>query len=154
MQAALGLSQIDKLPFFIERRKENFAYLHKLLEPLEEYLLLPVAGEDSDPSWFGFPIAVKPGAPFSRNQLTHHLEANKIGTRLVFAGNLLRQPAYEGYEHRVIGDLLNTDFVMNNVFWIGVFPGLTKEMLDYIAKVTFEFVEQAKSGLKTIASVA
>ncbi len=154
MQAALGLSQIDKLPFFIERRKENFAYLYNLLKPLEQYLLLPVAGENSDPSWFGFPIAVKPDAPFSRNQLTHHLEANKIGTRLVFAGNLLRQPAYEGYEHRVVGDLKNTDFVMNNVFWIGVYPGLTLEMLDFIAKVIFEFADLAKTGLKTVASVA
>src|SRR6202012_1514177 len=112
-QAALGLSQIAKLPNFIERRKENFAYLKKLLHPMEEFLLLPVAGEDSDPSWFGFPIAVKATAPFSRDQLTRHLEGNKIGTRLVFAGNLLRQPAYERCTHRVVGDLQNTDFVMD-----------------------------------------
>jgi CDP-6-deoxy-D-xylo-4-hexulose-3-dehydrase len=151
MQAALGLSQIAKLPHFIERRKENFSYLKELLQPLEAYLTLPVAGENSDPSWFGFPIAVKPDAPFSRNQLTRHLESNKIGTRLIFAGNLLRQPAYEGYEHRVVGDLKNTDFVMNQVFWIGVYPGLTTEMLDYIARITTEFVELAKAGLKTVA---
>jgi CDP-6-deoxy-D-xylo-4-hexulose-3-dehydrase len=116
--------------------------------------MLPVAGENSDPSWFGFPIAVKPNAPFSRNQLTHHLESNKIGTRLIFAGNLLRQPAYEGYEYRVIGDLKNTDFVMNQVFWIGVYPGLTTEMLDFIARTMTEFVEQAKVGLKTVETVA
>jgi CDP-4-dehydro-6-deoxyglucose reductase, E1 len=151
MQAALGLSQIAKLPHFIERRKENFSYLKELLQPLEAYLTLPVAGENSDPSWFGFPIAVKPDAPFSRNQLTRHLESNKIGTRLIFAGNLLRQPAYEGYEHRVVGDLKNTDFVMNQVFWIGVYPGLTTEMLDYIARIATEFVELAKAGLKTVA---
>jgi CDP-4-dehydro-6-deoxyglucose reductase, E1 len=150
MQAALGLSQISKLPFFIERRKENFAYLKKLFQPMEEFLMLPVAGENSDPSWFGFPIAVKADAPFSRDQLTRHLEANKIGTRLVFAGNLLRQPAYQGCTHRVVGDLKNTDFVMDRVFWIGVYPGLTAEMLDFIAKVTSEFVGMAVAGLKTV----
>jgi CDP-6-deoxy-D-xylo-4-hexulose-3-dehydrase len=150
MQAALGLSQIAKLPHFIERRKENFAYLKQLLQPLESHLMLPVAGENSDPSWFGFPIGVKTDAPFSRDQLTRHLESNKIGTRLVFAGNLLRQPAYEGYEHRIVGDLKNTDFVMNHVFWIGVYPGLTKEMLDFIAKVMTEFVVLAEAGLKTL----
>ena len=153
MQAALGLSQIAKLPFFIERRKENFAYLKKLFQPMEEFLLLPVAGENSDPSWFGFPIAVKADAPFSRDQLTHHLEANKIGTRLVFAGNLLRQPAYQGCAHRVVGDLKNTDFVMDRVFWIGVYPGLTTEMLDFIAKVASEFVGMAVAGLKSVPAV-
>ena len=143
MQAALGVSQIEKLPEFIARRKENFAYLKKALKPLEEFLILPVATEHSDPSWFGFPIGVKPDAPFTRDQLTRALEAQKIGTRLLFAGNLLRQPAYEGYEYRVVGELTNTDFVMNQVFWIGVYPGLTKPMLDFIAKTASEFVNQA-----------
>ncbi len=143
MQAALGVSQIEKLPHFIERRKENFAYLKKALKPLEEFLILPVATEHSDPSWFGFPIGVKPDAPFTRDQLTRALEAQKIGTRLLFAGNLLRQPAYEGYEYRVVGELTNTDFVMNQVFWIGVYPGLTEPMLDFIAKTASEFVNQA-----------
>lgn len=147
MQAALGLSQIGKLEQFIERRKENFAYLHKALQPLSEFLMLPEATPNADPSWFGFPIGVKPGAPFTRDQLTAALEAKKIGTRLLFAGNLLRQPAYEGWEHRVVGELANTDFVMNQVFWIGVFPGLTKEMLDFIAKIAGDFVATAKSGL-------
>ncbi len=146
MQAALGLSQIAKLPQFIERRKENFAYLKQLLQPLQEYLILPTPGENSDPSWFGFPIAVRENAPFSRHQLTAHLEANKIGTRLLFAGNLLRQPAYEGLEYRVIGELKNTDFVMNNVFWVGVYPGLTTQMLDFIAKSIIEFVEQRSAA--------
>src|SRR5260370_18858280 len=114
--------------------------------------MLPVAGETPDPSWFCFPIADKTDAPFSRDQLTRQLESNKIGTRLVFAGNLLRQPAYEGYEHRVVGDLKNTDFVMNQVFWIGVYPGLTTEMLDFIAKVITDFVVLPESGLKTLAS--
>ncbi len=150
MQAALGVSQIAKLPHFIERRKENFAYLKNSLKPLEQYLDLPVATEHSDPSWFGFPIGVKTDAPFTRDQLTRALEAEKIGTRLLFAGNLAKQPAYEGWEFRTVGDLKNTDFVMNQVFWIGVFPGLTTEMLDFIVKTATEFVETAKSGLKTI----
>jgi CDP-6-deoxy-D-xylo-4-hexulose-3-dehydrase len=150
MQAALGVSQIEKLPAFIARRKENFAYLKAALKPLEEYLVLPVAGEHSDPSWFGFPIAVKPKAPFTRDQLTRELDNKKIGTRLVFAGNLLRQPAYEGWEYRVVGELTNTDYVMNQVFWIGVYPGLTTEMLDYIVKTMVEFVAAAKSGLLVV----
>ena len=150
MQAALGVSQIDKLPHFIERRKENFAYLKQVLKPLEQYIVLPEATPDSDPSWFGFPIGVKEDAPFKRDQLTKALEGNKIGTRLLFAGNLLMQPAYEGWEYRVVGEMTNTDYVMNNVFWIGVYPGLTKEMLDFIAKTAIEFVEQAKAGLLVV----
>jgi CDP-6-deoxy-D-xylo-4-hexulose-3-dehydrase len=150
MQAALGVSQMDKLPEFIAKRKANFAYLKKALKPLEEFLVLPEAALNSDPSWFGFPIGVKPGAPFTRDQLTHALEAKKIGTRLLFAGNLTRQPAYESWEYRVAGDLTNTDYVMNNVFWIGVFPGLTEEMLDFIAKTATEFVVKVKSGLAMV----
>ena len=150
MQAALGVSQMDKLPYFIERRKENFAYLKQALKPLEDVIVLPEATPDSDPSWFGFPIGVKDDAPFKRDQLTKALETNKIGTRLLFAGNLLRQPAYEGWEYRVVGEMTNTDYVMNNVFWIGVFPGLTKEMLDYIAKTAIEFVANAKAGLLVV----
>jgi CDP-6-deoxy-D-xylo-4-hexulose-3-dehydrase len=150
MQAALGLSQIEKLPDFIARRKENFRYLHAALKPLEEFLMLPQATEHSDPSWFGFPIGVKTDAPFTRDQITHALETQKIGTRLLFAGNLLRQPAYEGWEHRVVGELPNTDFVMNQVFWIGVFPGLTKEMLHFIVQTATDFVGTVKSGLVVV----
>jgi len=150
MQAALGVSQIDKLPHFIERRKENFAYLKQVLKPLEDVIVLPEATPDSDPSWFGFPIGVKDDAPFKRDQLTKALETNKIGTRLLFAGNLLRQPAYEGWEYRVVGEMTNTDYVMNNVFWIGVFPGLTKEMLDHIAQTAIDFVANAKAGLVVV----
>jgi CDP-6-deoxy-D-xylo-4-hexulose-3-dehydrase len=150
MQAALGVSQIAKLPHFIARRKENFAYLKAALQPLEEFLLLPVAAEHADPSWFGFPIGVKPGAPFTRDQLTGALEANKIGTRLLFAGNLLRQPAYEGWEYRVVGDMTGSDYVMNNVFWIGVYPGLTTEMLDFVAETISAFIANAKSGLTVL----
>ena len=150
MQAALGVSQIAKLPHFIERRKENFAYLKAALEPLSDVLTLPQAGEHADPSWFGFPIGVKVDAGFSRDQMTKALEAQKIGTRLLFAGNLLRQPAYEGYEYRVIGELTNTDFVMNQVFWIGVYPGLTTEMLDFIVETLKGFVGAARSGLVVV----
>jgi len=147
MQAALGVAQIAKLPHFIKRRKENFAYLKAALESLEDVLVLPVAGENADPSWFGFPIAVKEDAPFTRDQLTRHLDGKKIGTRLMFAGNLLRQPAYADIECRVIGDMKNTDYVMNQVFWLGVFPGLTSPMLDYISGTLKEFVAQAKVGM-------
>jgi CDP-6-deoxy-D-xylo-4-hexulose-3-dehydrase len=150
MQAALGVSQIAKLPHFIERRKENFVYLKNALKPLEDYLQLPVAGEHADPSWFGFPIGVKEGAPFTRDQLTRELDAKKIGTRLLFAGNLLRQPAYEGLEYRVIGDMSGSDYVMNHVFWIGVYPGLTTEMLDYVVATISQFAETAKAGLKIV----
>ena len=150
MQAALGCSQIDKLPYFIERRKQNFAYLKAALAPLGEFLQLPVAGEHADPSWFGFPIGIKPGAPFTRDHLTAALEAQKIGTRLLFAGNLTRQPAYIGLDFRTIGDLPNTDYVMNSVFWIGVFPGLTPPMLDHIVQTMTTFVATAKAGLAVV----
>jgi CDP-4-dehydro-6-deoxyglucose reductase, E1 len=139
LQAALGASQIEKLPRFIERRKENFRYLHSVLKPMEDYLLLPEATPGSDPSWFGFPIAVRENAPFAREGLIRALDEKRIGTRLLFGGNLLRQPAYEDCEHRVIGELPNTDFVMNRVFWIGVYPGLTRPMLDFVAKSVIDF---------------
>ncbi len=150
MQASLGVSQIEKLPHFVERRKENFKYLRAKLEPFADVLMLPEATPGSDPSWFGFPLSVREDAPFKRDQLTKTLEANKIGTRLIFAGNLLRQPAYEGWEYRVVGEMTNTDFVMKQSFWIGTFPGLTTDMLDFIAKVITDFVTSAKAGLNVI----
>jgi len=112
------------------------------LEPLDEYLILPDVEPDADPSWFGFPIAVRENAPFGRNDLTRALNDRKIGTRLLFGGNLLRQPAYAGCEVRVIGDLPNSDFVMNNVFWIGVFPGLTEPMLEFVTATIHAFVSR------------
>jgi CDP-6-deoxy-D-xylo-4-hexulose-3-dehydrase len=145
MQAALGLSQIEKLPRFIERRKENFRHLSEALKPLDEYLMLPQATPGADPSWFGFLIGVREAAPFTRDELIRALEANKIGTRLLFGGNLLRQPAYQDSEHRVVGTLPNTDFVMNSVFWIGVFPGLTGEMLDFVVRTILDFAENSRS---------
>jgi CDP-6-deoxy-D-xylo-4-hexulose-3-dehydrase len=147
MQAALGASQIAKLSRFIERRKENFRYLFSALKPLENYLLLPEATPGSDPSWFGFPIGVREDAPFCREDLIRALDVKRIGTRLLFGGNLLRQPAYEGCEYRVIGHLPNTDFVMNNVLWIGVYPGLTRPMLDFAARTITDFVSNSISHL-------
>jgi CDP-4-dehydro-6-deoxyglucose reductase, E1 len=139
MQAALGLSQLDHLEHFIQSRRDNFRYLREALEPLEDVLMLPVATEGADPSWFGFPLGVRPDAPFKRDQLVRALEAEKIGTRLMFAGNLLRQPAYQEIEFRQIGDLPNTDYVMRNVLWLGVFPGLTRPMLDHVAGTISRF---------------
>ncbi len=148
MQAALGVSQIDKLPRFIAQRKDNFSYLSSALQPLEDSLLLPAPTPGSDPAWFGFPIGVRQDAAFTRDELIRALDEKKIGTRLLFAGNLLRQPAYEGCTCRVVGDLPNTDFVMNNVFWIGVYPGLTRPMLDFVAAVITGFVSQANSNAR------
>ena len=145
MQAALGVSQIEKLPFFIERRKENFRRLYEAIKHLEEFFLLPEATAGSDPAWFGFPIGIREGAPFTRDDLIRTLDAQKIGTRLLFGGNLLRQPAYEGCEYRAVGQLPNTDFVMNNVFWIGVYPGLTAPMLDFVADTISNFATRAKA---------
>jgi CDP-6-deoxy-D-xylo-4-hexulose-3-dehydrase len=132
MQAAVGVAQLQKLDGFAAARRRNFAALHKGLRELEEFFILPEATPGSDPSWFGFPIAVRPGAPFTRNEVAAFLETRKIATRLVFAGNLTRQPAYRGREFRIAGSLVNTDFVMNQVFWIGLYPGISPEILDYM----------------------
>ena len=141
MQAAVGVSQLKKLAPFVEARRKNFKYLHENLQDLQDVLLLPEATPGSDPSWFGFPIAVRENAPFSREKLTWHLDQSKIGTRLLFGGNLTRQPAYEHVKYRKIGELPNTDFVMKQVFWIGVYPGLTPPMLDYVIEAIREFVK-------------
>jgi CDP-6-deoxy-D-xylo-4-hexulose-3-dehydrase len=146
MQAALGASQLTKLPEFIARRKANFHFLRTALAELEEDLILPEATPGSDPSWFGFPIGVRENAPFRREDLIRALETSKIGTRLLFGGNLLRQPAYQDCKYRVVGHLLNTDFVMNNVFWVGVYPGLRQPMLDFVAATIKGFIAQCKSG--------
>jgi CDP-6-deoxy-D-xylo-4-hexulose-3-dehydrase len=132
MQAAVGVAQLKKLPRFIEARRHNFQLLFDGLRDLEEYFVLPQATAQSEPSWFGFPIAIRSNAPFSRKQVVEFLESRKISTRLLFGGNLVRQPAYHQVPSRVVGKLENADFVMSNVFWIGVYPGLTPAMLDYI----------------------
>lgn len=140
MQAAVGVSQLDKLDGFIAARRANFARLREGLASLEEHLVLPEATPGSDPSWFGFALSVRPGAPVTRNELVQALEERKIATRLLFGGNLLRQPAYRDIEHRVVGDLDNADFVMENTFWIGVYPGLSEEQLDYMVESVHEIV--------------
>jgi CDP-6-deoxy-D-xylo-4-hexulose-3-dehydrase len=132
IQAAIGLAQLDRLDSFVELRRRNWKYLRARLQNLEEFLILPEATLDSDPSWFGFAMTVKPGGPKSRNDIVKDLNQMKIGTRLLFGGNLLRQPAFKGTPRRVVGDLINTDIVMNDTFWIGVWPGLTTPMLDYV----------------------
>jgi len=132
MQAAVGLAQLDKLPAFIAARRRNFAFLHEGLQDLQDVILLPQAEPNSEPSWFGFPMFVRADAPFTRNELVQHLESRKIATRLVFAGNLVRQPAYLGIEHRVVGELTQSDRVMNTGFWVGVYPGLGESQLSYI----------------------
>ncbi|MEG9437692.1 lipopolysaccharide biosynthesis protein RfbH [Edaphobacter sp. HDX4] len=141
MQAAVGVSQLKKLPGFIAARRENFKRLYEGLSPLQEFFSLPKATPGSDPSWFGFPIAVKPEGGLKRDQVIRALDQRKIGTRLLFAGNLLRQPAYLNAKYRKIGDLPNTDYVMNNVFWIGVYPGLTEEMIDFIIQSFHEIAD-------------
>src|SRR5438477_5298123 len=145
MQAALGASQLAKLPEFIARRKHNFRRLETALAGHEEFLILPKATQHCDPAWFGFPIAVRGDAPFRRDELIRTLEAKKIATRLLFGGNLIRQPAYQDCHYRVQGALRNTDFVMDNVFWVGVYPGLTPPMLDFVASSIADFVGAAKS---------
>ncbi|MGA8290059.1 MAG: lipopolysaccharide biosynthesis protein RfbH, partial [Acidobacteriaceae bacterium] len=144
MQAAIGLSQLAKLPGFIAARRKNFQYLYEGLKPLEDRLLLPESTPDAEPSWFGFPIGVREDAPFDRNDLIRELESNKIATRLLFGGNLTRQPAYQGVDFRVIGDLRNTDFVMRNVFWIGLYPGLNDAMLNYTIDTITAFANRKK----------
>jgi len=134
MQAACGLAQLAQAPAFIEARRNNFTFLHNRLRDCEELLSLPVATERSDPSWFGFPITLKDDCPVSRLDLLNYLDQNKIGTRLLFAGNLTRQPYMANVKYRVSGDLKNTDNVMNNTFWIGVQPSLTEDMLDFAAQ--------------------
>lgn len=143
MQAAVGVAQLDKLPGFIEARKRNFARLTEGLSDLDELFILPEATPNSDPSWFGFPIAVRREAPIDRNAVVRHLEDRGIATRLLFAGNLLRQPAYKDIEHRVVGSLDNADFVMECVFWIGVYPGLSDAHVDYVVEVLHEIAEGA-----------
>jgi CDP-6-deoxy-D-xylo-4-hexulose-3-dehydrase len=147
MQAACGLAQLQKLPQFIQARKDNFQYLHKALSPLQEFLTLPEATTGSDPSWFGFPITLKENAPVTRLDLLTYLDQEKIGTRLLFAGNLTRQPSLQNQTYRVASTLANTDTVMQNTFWVGVQPALEMQQLKHAtgritSYITPEFGEQ------------
>ncbi|HYW07842.1 MAG TPA: lipopolysaccharide biosynthesis protein RfbH [Longimicrobium sp.] len=142
MQAAVGVAQLAKLRGFIEARRRNFQILKQGMRDLEEFFILPEATPNSEPSWFGFPLAVRPEAPFTRDDVVRHLESHRIGTRLLFAGNLLRQPAYAEVKHRKIGELPNSDFVMNQVFWIGVYPGLDVPELAYVLDTLHAFARR------------
>ncbi len=141
MQAAIGLAQLKKLSGFVNKRKENFKKLYDGLKKYEEYLILPYATENSEPSWFAFPITVKANNKFTKNDIVAYLEENKILTRQLFAGNITRQPAYEEIEYRIVGELSNTDYIMNNTFFIGVYPGIDNVKMEYIIEVFTKFFE-------------
>ena len=132
IQASIGSAQLDRLPDFVEKRKRNWNHLYQGLNGLSEFLILPKATLESDPSWFGFAITVRKNSPKSRNQIVKLLDESKIASRLLFGGNLLRQPAFAGTPRRVYGKLTNTDIIMHDTFWLGVWPGLTIEMLNYV----------------------
>ena len=141
-QAAMGLAQMEKLPDFIAARKRHFAYLYEGLRPFQEFLMLPIWHEKADPSWFAFPLLVKKEAPFMRHELTRFLEAHKVQTRLLFAGNILKQPGYQNITHRVIGDLPVADEIMRGAFFIGVYPGLDSARLEYMIEIFEKFFKQ------------
>ncbi|HPY08864.1 MAG TPA: lipopolysaccharide biosynthesis protein RfbH [bacterium] len=144
IQAALGLAQLDKLPKFIQKRKDNFNYLFEAFKQFDKYFILPAWNKKADPSWFGFLLTIKSEAKFFRGELLKYLNDKKIGTRLLFAGNITKQPYFKNYQinYKVVGSLKNTDIIMNNTFWIGVYPGLNKKMLDYVVKSFKEFLEK------------
>ena len=146
MQAAVGLAQMDHLDGFIQVRKDNFARLKAGLSGLQSFLLLPEATPNSDPAWFGFPITVKPEAPFTRNELTRWLEDARIGTRLLFGGNLIRQPYMAGRAFRTVGDLAQADLIMERTFWVGVYPGLGGEQIDFMIEKIQEFCDSKARG--------
>ena len=147
MQAACGLAQLARASEFIERRRKNFAFLKARLATCGEFLILPEATPGSNPSWFGFPITLKASAPTSRVDLLQKLDTKKVGTRLLFAGNLTRQPYMSGRNFRVSGELVNTDIVMRDTFWIGVQPSLTEEMMEFACRA----IEEAL-GVRSLAS--
>lgn len=144
MQAAIGVAQLKKLDGFVTARRRNFNALTNGLKAFEDYLILPEATPHAEPSWFGYVLSVRPGAPFKRDQLTDFLNKQKIGTRLLFAGNIVRQPYFKNMPHRVVGDLKNSDRVMNETFWVGVYPGITPEMTTYMIDQFSRFFRSLK----------
>ena len=146
LQAAVGVEQLKKFPGFIERRKHNWKRLHKALEPVSDRLILPEPAVNSDPSWFGFLISVKPESGIERNKVTRFIEDHNVQTRLLFSGNLIKHPCFDQIRgtdaYRVVGDLNQTEFILNQTFWVGVYPGMTDEMIDYMAEVILQAVDQ------------
>jgi len=142
MQAAVGVEQLKKLPLFTKLRKRNWAKLYQSLEKYQKYFILPKADENSHPSWFGFVLTVKNGVGFSKNDIVNYLEKNKIATRPLFSGNILKHPAYQNIKYRIYGTLENTDYIMENTFWIGVYPGLNNEKINYIIDVFNKFFSE------------
>jgi len=141
MQAAIGCAQLSKLRRFVRARRENFAFLHHQLRGYDHYILLPQKTRNSEPSWFGFPVLIRDSAPFTRAEMVNYLEERGIATRMLFGGNLTKQPAYGNIRCRIVGGLKNTDRVMNNLFWIGVYPGITRAMREYSAHTIREFMD-------------
>ncbi len=148
MQAAVGCEQLKKFPSFIKRRQHNWARLRAALEPLSDFLILPEPAPASEPSWFGFLISVRPQSGLDRNEMTRFIESRNVQTRLLFSGNLIKHPCFDAIRdtdaYRVVGTLENTDFIMNNTFWLGVYPGMTDEMIDYMAQTVQEAIEAQK----------
>lgn len=146
LQASIGCEQLKKLPEFIQHRRYNWEYLHKALQSVADKLILPEPAENSRPSWFGFLLTVRPGGGVERNELIQYIEGKNIQTRLLFSGNLVRQPCFDPIRgtdaYRVVGELANSDYIMKNTFWIGVYPGMTGSMLDYMAKTVIDAVNR------------
>ena len=148
MQAAVGVAQIEKLPDFINRRKHNWKRLRNEMDDLTDRLILPEHAANSDPSWFGFLISIRPDSGLKRRDVIEYIESHNIQTRLLFSGNIIKQPCFDDIRntdaYRVSGELTNTDFIMENTFWVGVYPGMTDQMIDYMAQVIREAVEMSK----------
>ncbi len=146
LQAAIGVEQLKKFPSFIEKRKHNWSKLYEALKDLQDKIILPAPANHSDPSWFGFLISIRPETGLNRNEVIKYIESKNVQTRLLFSGNIIKQPCFDELRssnlYRVIGNLMNSDFVVNNTFWVGVYPGMTDEMIDYMAQVIKEAIEK------------